>query len=215
MFSADFSVEDLIKNYIYDCDGDPNLSYEAFVGQETSRKVPKEITRFICSPAWATRIQGKTTFKTKILCCYDDEVKGWCIRLNCPFFHPTRVEHMDPSFSHDPYECAPCQHSSQPGGCTVHSARLADATKWRVPVIDYRHEEPDPKTLDVEGVEVSFGPCGGQWKHWYDGEDPTVLNDWEHGEFVPHHMCRRLDESDRELADLIRTQVSEFLFPVE
>ena len=53
-------------------------------------------------------------------------------------------------------------------------------------------------------MKVSFAPSGGQWKHSYDGKDPTVLADWEHGEFRPHdNKSVSMSESDREVIALI------------
>ena len=110
MCVADEEPVDLIKNYIFECGGDPLLSVEAFVPipvpdqGSVTRPSASSIKRFIATAPWATQTRGKTTFKSKILCCYDDPVcKATCIRNNCPFFHPSRVVHWDQSFTHDPY----------------------------------------------------------------------------------------------------------------
>ena len=79
-----------------------------------------------------------------------------------------------------------------------------------MPDLQYQHEKPDPNDLDVEGVEMTFGLTGGQWKHWYDGEHQSALADWEHRE-----ICNECDsgEGDREPLHSIESQVYVFFAP--
>ena len=83
-----------------------------------------------------------------------------------------------------------------------------------MPEVQYQAEEPDHKYLEVEGVEVSFGPSGGQWKHSYDGEDAWIRADWEHGDNRPHeNQSVSMSESDRQLSNMIAKDVAQFLHP--
>ena len=106
-----------------------------------------------------------------------------------------------------------------------------------MPDLQYQYEKPDPKDLDVEGVEITFGLTGGQWNHWYDGGDPSALADWKHREICHEcdsgegehwydggdpsaladwehceisHECDS-GEGDRELSELIASQVYDLL----
>ena len=158
--SAEPTSKDMHKSAIYDCDGDPDLAYGAFipnpVERRTRRKAPRATVRCIATPAWATRIQGNTTFKSKILCCYDDPAIGArCVRSDCPFLHPTLI--VSPAIVDNPYEVAPCAHAGKPGGCSSHSAILTDTT-WKVPNLQYQEEKPEAEELEVDGSRSIFWP---------------------------------------------------------
>ena len=75
-----------------------------------------------------------------------------------------------------------------------------------MPDIQYDPDEPPPQQLEVEGVEVSFGPMGERWQHSYDGEDPSALADW-----LLFQPGRSISEDDRDLAIDILRQTRQFL----